>query len=521
MVEKNDQKPTVEYGFRRVIITLTLITASLLELIDTTVVNVAIPNIRGAFGAELSTIGWLVAGYTTANAIVVPITGWLASMFGRRRYFVGSILLFTFASFMCGHAGSIHELIFWRLVQGAGGGGLLATANTVLVEIYPKDMIGFANAMFGIGVVLGPTIGPIIGGYLASNYSWPWVFYINIPVGVLAAILAMIYIKEPYERMKTGKFDWQGLTLLIIGIGSLQVVLEKGATESWFQTSYIIYLTITAGIGIIAFILWEIMKAKNPVVDLTILKKREVVLGSAFLFILGIGIYGSTFILPLFEQSLLGFSAYQSGISFLPAGLTSFLLMPFVGILMSKNVSLKAMAGFGFGIFALSTFMLSWQNLNSGGVFYGNFFWPMVLRGVAAACLFTSLNTITLSKLRGADIAQGSGFANMARLLGGSFGLGIIATFVNYRSALYRNHLASDISTYNHATQMRLHHLTHFFMSKGVGIVKATHQAYASLEGTLVRNVLQLSYSDVFFYIAIFFLCCIPFLLFVRKVRSN
>jgi DHA2 family multidrug resistance protein len=516
-----NQKSTVEYGVRRVIITLTLIAATLLELIDTTIVNVAVPNIRGAFGAELSKIGWLIAAYTVATAIIVPITGWLSSMLGRRRYFVGSILLFTFASFMCGQSGSINEIIFWRLVQGVGGGALIATANAVLVEIYPDDMIGFANAMFGLGAVLGPIIGPVLGGYLVSAYSWPWIFYVNIPVGILAAIMAMIYIKEPPEKMKTGKFDWQGLALLIIGIGSLQIVMEKGADKSWFQTNYIIYLTIIAVIGILGFIFWEIKRAKNPVVDLTILKNREVALGSTLLFILGIGIYGSTFILPLFEQNLLGFSAFQSGISFLPSGLISFLFMPVVGVLMNKNVSSRVIAGVGFGVFALSTFIFSWQNLQSGGVLYGDFFWAMVLRGVAVACLFTSLNTIALSKLKGADIAQGSGFTNMARLLGGSIGLGIVATLVNYRSAFYRNHLASDISTYNHAIQFHINHLTHLFMSKGAGIIKATQQAYSALEGTLVQNVLQLTYSDVFFYIGVFFLACIPLLFFVRKIKSK
>jgi DHA2 family multidrug resistance protein len=521
MPPENSQKPTVEYGFRRVIITITVIVAALLELVDTTVVNVAIPDIRGAFGAELSTIGWLIAGYTMANAIVVPITGWLSSMLGRRRYFIGSILLFTFASFMCGHSGSIHELIFWRLVQGAGGGALMATANAVLVEIYPEDMIGFANAMFGVGVVLGPTVGPIIGGYLASNYSWPWIFYINIPIGILAAILSLIYIKEPPEKLRTGKFDWQGLLFLIIGIGSLQIVLQKGADESWFQTNYIIYLSITAGLGILAFIYWELREAENPVVDLTLLKNREVALGSMFLFVLGIGVYGTVFILPLFEQSLLGFSAYQSGLSFLPGGLVAILLLPGVGLILRKQASLRLVTAVGFALFALSCILFARENLHSGGIFYGDFFWPMILNGIAKACLFAPLGTLALSKLKGADIAQGSGFVNMARLLGGSFGLAMVATFVNYRSAFYRNHLSADISTYNHVTQIRLHHLTHFFMVKGAGMVKATHQAYASLEGTLVRNVLQLSYSDVFFYIAIFFLCCIPFLLLVRKVRPN
>ncbi|HYW36201.1 MAG TPA: DHA2 family efflux MFS transporter permease subunit [Balneolaceae bacterium] len=520
MTPRDHHKPTVEYGFRRVIITVTVIIAALLELIDTTIVNVTIPTIRGSMGATLSTIGWVVAGYTLANAIVVPITAWLSSIFGRRTYYVGSIILFTFSSFMCGHSGTIHELIFWRLVQGTGGGALMALANAILVEIYPDELIGFANAMFGLGVVLGPTIGPLLGGYLVQNYSWPWIFYVNIPVGILAALLSLIFLKEPPEKRKTGKFDWQGLLFLIIGVGSLQVVLEKGADKNWFQTNYIIYMTITAIVGLIVFVWWEIKKAKNPVVDLTILKTREVALGTIFLFIVGTGLYARLFLLPQFEQYLLGFSAYQSGVSLIPGGLAAMMLMPFLGLALRKGAPPRLISGFGFTVFFISCYLISRQNLQSGGVLFGDFFLPIALRGVSLACLFVPLQTITLSKLEGPDIAQGTGLANMARQLGGSFGLAMVATFVNYRSAFYRSDLVDDISMYNRATRTRVNHLIHLFTSQGYGPIRAAHQAYSVLEGTVVQNVLQLTYSDAFFYIGLLFLCCVPLLFFIRKVKN-
>src|SRR5699024_209503 len=514
-----NHKPTVEYGFRRVIITITLVVASLLELIDVTIVNVAITNIADSFGADLSTIAWLIAGYSMATAIVVPITGRLAAIFGRRRYFIGSILLFTFSSFMCGQSGSINALIFWRIVQGAGGGALLATANTVLVEIYPDDMVGFANSMFGIGAVLGPAIGPILGGYLVSNYAWPWIFYVNIPIGILAAVLSMIYIKEPPQKMKVGAFDWQGLLFLIIGVGALQVVLEQGAHASWFKSNYIIFLTIAATIGITSFIYWEIKKAKNPMVDLTILKNREVILGSIFIFILGVGLFGSLFLLPIFQQRLLGFSAFQSGLSFIPAGVASFIMMPALGILLKKGTSPRLLATIGLGLFAVSLFMFSWQDLQPEGIIMGDFFLPMVLNGIGKTCLFVPLMTITMSRLKGADIAQGAGLANMSRLLGGSFGVALTATFINYRSVFYRSRLATNISNYNHGTEPWVDQLTQFFMGKEAGLIKETHQVYAILDSSLVKNVVQLSYSDAFFCIGLFFLFCIPCMLFIRKVK--
>lgn len=521
MAQQNHEKPTVEYGFRRFIITVTLITASLLELIDTTIVNVSLPVIRGNLGATLSDVTWVIAAYTTANAIIVPITGWLSSKFGRKRYFVGSILLFTFASYMCGESGTIESLIWWRFVQGIGGGALLATANAVLVEIYPDDQIGFANAMFGIGAVVGPTIGPVLGGYLTDAYAWPAIFHVNIPVGILAAILAMIYIKEPHEKMETGNFDWQGLLLLIIGIGSLQVVLEKGSEEDWFDTAYIIYLTITAGMGIIGFVWWELKKAVNPIVDLRILKTRETAIGTLYIFILGIGLYGVLFIYPQFVQNLLGFSAYQSGISLLPGGLSALLVMPILGISLRKGVSPRLLAGIGFTLFFVCCYMLSGETLQSGGIFYGDFFWAQVFRGISTAMLFVPLTTIALSRLKGAAIAQGSGLTNMARQLGGSFGLAAISTFVDYRSAFYRSHVVEDISRYSLATQERLDQLTNMFMSKGAGMVEATQQAYGAINGIVIKNVLQLTYTDAFFYVALFFLCCIPLLLLIRKVDSD
>lgn len=520
-MNKADHKPTVEYGFRRVIITITLIMASLLELIDTTIVNVSLPVIRGNLGATLSEISWVVAGYAMANAIIVPITGWLSSVFGRQRYFTGSIILFTVASYMCGESTTITALVVWRFIQGLGGGALLATSQAILVEIFPDDQLGFANAMFGIGAVVGPTVGPVLGGYLTDAYSWPMIFHVNIPVGILAAILTMIYIKEPPETVKTGKFDWQGLLFLVIGIGSLQVILERGSDEDWFATTYITVLTITAIIGIIFFVVWELKYAEQPIVDLTILKNRATAIGTVFIFILGVGLYGVLFLYPQFIQNLLGFSAYQSGISLLPGGLAALVAMPFIGLSLRKGFSPRLMAGLGFTLFFVCSFMLSNETLQSGGVFYGDFFWPQVLRGLSTAMLFVPLTTIALSGLKGAEIAQGSGLTNMARQLGGSFGLAIMATFVDYRSAYYRDHLAEHISVYKQATQAQLHKISQGFMAKGSSAYGAMHKAYGVLNGKLIKNVLQLTYTDAFLYIGIFFLVCLPLLLLIKKVKSS
>ena len=514
-------KPTVEYGARRVIITVTVVIASLLELIDTTVVNVSLPVIRGNFGATLAEISWVIAGYALANAVVVPITGWLSSVFGRRNYFVGSIALFTVSSFLCGHASGITELIVFRFIQGVGGGALLATSQAVLVETYPDEQLGFANAMFGVGAVVGPTVGPVLGGYITDTYSWPWIFYVNVPVGILAAILSTIYIRNPpAEHTRHRALDWPGLFFLILGVGSLQLFLERGHEEDWFDSGLIRALAPLAVAGLVLFVWWE-LRARHPVVDLRIFKNRSTALGCLFLFILGTGLYGVLFLYPQFVQLLLGYSAFQSGLSLMPGGLSAFLIMPVIGIGLRKGLSVRLAAAAGFAIFFVSAYMLSQTTLASGGVFFGDFFWPQVWRGVGVALLFVPLTTIALSGLRGAQIAQGSGLTNMMRQLGGSLGLALASTFVDHAAAVHRSRLVEQLTPYGRATGQTLQALAQRFSARGSAPQVAQEKAVAALNGIVTSHSLQLSITDAFFYAAVFFVCCIPLLIFIPKVKGG
>ena len=297
-----------EQGFNKWIITFTVIMASLLELIDTTVVNVSMPQIMGNLGATLEDVGWLVTAYAVANVIILPMSGWLSAKFGRKNYFIFSIVLFTVASFFCGNADNIWELVIFRFIQGIGGGALLGTSQSILVETWPKEQLGMATAMFGLGVVVGPTLGPTLGGYITDHFSWPWIFYVNIPLGVIAVLLSMAYIKDSKVVQKIGAVDWAGIFFLILGVGSLQVVLEKGEGEDWFQTPYISVLTALSVIGIALFI-WRELTAEHPIVNLRILKNRELSIGMFTTFILGFGLFGSVFVFPIFCQNLLGFTA--------------------------------------------------------------------------------------------------------------------------------------------------------------------------------------------------------------------
>ncbi|MBX7107927.1 MAG: DHA2 family efflux MFS transporter permease subunit [Chitinophagales bacterium] len=504
-----------ESGFRKWIITLTVILASLLELIDTTVVNVSLPQIMGNLGATLEDVGWVVTAYAVANVIILPMSGWLSLKFGRRNYFLFSIILFTVASFFCGNAQNIWELILFRFIQGLGGGGLLSTAQAILIETWPKEQLGMATAMFGLGVVVGPTLGPTMGGYITDHFSWPWIFYINIPLGIIATFFTLEYIRGQRDHsMSEQRIDWLGIFLLTISVGSLQVVLERGESEDWFQAPYIMVLAIVAAIGSVAFV-WQELTIPNPVVNIRILRNRSFTIGIFLTFILGFGLFGSVFIFPVFAQSLLGFSAQQTGEMLIPGGLVTIFMMPMVGVLLRKGIPPQIMAAAGFILFFVFTELLRQSTLASG---WNDFILPLIIRGMGLSLLFVPLTTLALSGLQGKDIAQGTGLNNMMRQLGGSFGIAIITTLLHLRQGYHRNILLEHVNAYNPAFTERFNKLVNGFLSRGFSTIDAQQAAYRALEGAVVKQTYLLSYLDGFYFVGIFFLFCIP-LLFLQPLR--
>ena len=502
-----------ETGANKWIITITVILASMIELIDTSIVNVALPQMMGNLGATLDQIAWVVTGYVVANVIVIPMTSWLATIFGRRNYFVGSLVLFTVASFFCGHATSLWEMVIFRFIQGAGGGAMLSTSQAILVETFPPEELGLANALFGLGVVVGPTVGPTLGGWITDSYSWRWIFYVNLPIGVIAVLMAMAFLPDPKETRKITGVDWAGIALLILGVGSLQIVLERGEAEDWFAARYIVALTLVAAAALAAFI-WRELTTANPVVDLHVLRDRSLAIGTIFTFILGFGLYSSVFIFPVFAQNLLGFTAMQTGLILLPGSLATGFMMPVVGQLLRRGVPPQLLTASGFVVFFGFTRMLSHSTLASGR---GDFFWPLILRGFGLGLLFVPLTTVALSNLRGKDIPQGAALTNMMRQLGGSFGVALVATYIQHRSWTHRVNLLSHVSIYDPAVQQRLSAITRGLMARGSDLYQAQQQAYAALEGLVVRQTFLLTYMDAFRIVGIFFLACIPLLLLFKR----
>ncbi len=502
-----------QQGANKWLITVTVILASVIELIDTSIVNVALPQMMGNLGATLDQIAWVVTGYVVANVIVIPMTGWFAAVLGRRNYFVGSLILFTIASFFCGHATNLWELVIFRFIQGAGGGAMLSTSQAILVETFPPEELGLANGLFGLGVVVGPTVGPTLGGWITDSYSWRWIFYVNLPIGVVAVLMAMAFLPDPKETRKITGVDWWGIALLILGIGSLQIVLERGESEDWFSTQYITVLAVTAVLALAGFI-WRELTTANPVVDLHVLKDRSLAVGTAFTFILGFGLYSSVFIFPVFAQNLLGFTAMQTGLILLPGSLATAVMMPVVGKALQRGVVPQLMSALGFVGFFIFTFMLSHSTLDSGR---GDFFWPLVWRGVGLGLLFVPLTTMALSGLKGKDIAQGAGLTNMMRQLGGSFGIALVTTFIDLRSWTHRTALLSHLSVYDPAVRERISAVTGGLMAKGSSFYQAQQQAYGALEGAVLKQTFLLTYMDAFHIVGIFFLLCIPLLLLFKR----
>lgn len=506
----------VEYGFRRVIITVTAILCALLEIVDTTIVNVALNDMKGSLGATLTDVAWVITAYAIANVIIIPMTSWLSKQFGRRNYFAASIIIFTTASFLCGNADNIWELVAFRFIQGLGGGALLVTAQTIITETYPIAKRGMAQAIYGMGVIVGPTLGPPLGGYLVDTFSWPYIFYINIPIGILATILTIIFVKSPKygEKLKANQVDWIGIFLLASFIGSLQFVLEHGQQDDWFADPLITSLSITSLFAFI-FFLWREMTYENPIVNLRVLRDGNLRVGTIMTFILGFGLYGSTFIIPIYTQSVLGFTATDAGLLLIPSSITTGLMMPIIGKLLQRGVPQKYLIGGGFAIFFIySVWMYLIMTPDTGAE---HFFWPLVVRGLGLGLLFVPITTLALSTLIGKDIGDGAAFTGMMRQLGGSFGIAIITTMIARLDKQHRADLIPNISGIDFNVQQRLHSLQQMFIGKGFAINESLEKAYKMLDMSVMRQAIVLSYMDIFLYLGLLFLCCIPFVLLIKK----
>ena len=514
------QESLVEYGYRRVIITITAVLCALLEIVDTTIVNVALNDMRGNLGGTLSEVSWVITAYAIGNVIIVPMTSWLSQQFGRRNYFAASIIIFTVASFLCGNADNIWELVFFRLIQGFGGGALLVTAQTLITESYPPEKRGIAQAIYGLGVIVGPTLGPPLGGYIVDNYSWPYIFYINIPLGIIAAMLTMEFVRSPKfaNKKAANEIDWWGIILLAVAVGSLQYVLEKGQEEDWFNDEIILILTIVSVFAFFFFI-WREWTYKNPIVNLRVLSNGNLRVGTVLSFILGFGLYGSTFIIPLYTQATLGWTATQSGMLMVPAAIVTAMMMPVVGQLLQRGVKQQYLVAIGmifFFIYSYWGYLILTPDTGKDA-----FFNMLIVRGIGLGLLFVPITTLALSTLKGREIGEGAAFTGMMRQLGGSFGVAVITTFIARQNMSHRNDLVSKLDVNNPVVQQRVEGLQHSFMAKGMTPDIALSSGYKILDYGVSKQAQVMSYMDVFLYLGVMFLICVPFVLWTRSGKTK
>jgi DHA2 family multidrug resistance protein len=499
------------------IVTAAVMLATFMEILDTTVVNVSVPHIAGNLGATVDEGTWVVTSYLVSNAIILPMAGWLANRFGRRRLLMACVTGFTLTSLLCGIATSLEWLIFFRVLQGLTGGGLQPLAQAVLLETFRPKKHGTAMAAFGLGIIFAPIIGPTLGGWITDNYTWRWIFYLNLPVGIISLLMINAFVQDPHYigKHRTSGVDLWGIGFLALGFGMLQVVLDAGQRKDWFGSPQIRLWTFLCVVGLVGMVIRE-LTTQHPVVDLRVLKDRTYSAGVFIMTMLGFVLYASLMLLPIFLQTLLGYPALQSGLALSPRGIGSLITMPAVGQLTNRYDPRKLIL-VGMLVGAWTMFALSHLNLNTG---YWDIFWPQVIQGSAMAFLFIPLMTVSMSGISKEKMGNATSIYNLMRNIGGSFGIATMTTFLARRSQMHQNQMVSHVSTFDHQTWNLWHGLTGWFQSHGSHSVMAARKALGAMYGMVQQQAMMLSFVEAFWVMGVIFLCMLPLLLLLRNPRK-
>jgi len=499
------------------IVAVTVLFGTFMVVLDTTVVNVSLPHIAGNLSASIEESTWALTSYLAANAVILPITGWLANQFGRRRLLLLSLAGFTVASLLCGLSTSLPVLIAWRIVQGITGGVMQPLSQAIMLEAFPPKERGKAMALFGLGVVVAPVLGPVLGGWLTDNWSWRWVFYINLPVGVTALFMTRAFIFDPpYIRRGTAGIDYWGIGLLAIGIAALQIGLDQGQREDWFSSNLIATLMVVAVVGLTAFVIHALV-TRHPVVDLRLFKDRTYAAGVALITVMGFGLYGSLVLMPVLLQTLLGYPALEAGFAMAPRGLGSVVAMPLVGLALARTDPRK-LIGLGFALNAVTLYWMARLNLQAG---FWDIFWPQFAQGVGLGLLFVPLTTITMDRIRPEAMGGATSLFNLMRNIGGSVGIAITQTLLARYRQEHINVLGAHVDGYSLPAQIMFQNLRASFMARGSDLATATNRAYAALFGMVQKQAGMLAFIDGFKVLALVFLLLIPLVLLMEKPHHH
>ncbi len=503
------------------IIALTVMLATFMEVLDTSIANVALNHIAGSLSASVDESTWVLTSYLVSNAIILPMAGWFSSLMGRKRFYMICVALFTFTSLLCGLAPNLGSLIFFRVLQGIGGGAMQPIAQAILVESFPTNKRGMAMAVYGMGVVLAPIIGPTLGGWITDNYSWRWIFFINIPVGFLALALTQFLIFDPSylkrHSVKTGlKVDYIGFGLLAVGLGALEIMLDEGQRHDWFGSTGITAAAIVAALCLLLVVLWE-LRTEHPVVELRLLKNRNFTLATITMYFLGFVLYASTVLLPIYLQTLMGYNATLSGLVLSPGGVVVLFLMPIVGFMLSKFEA-RWLVTFGVAMCSLGMYQMAQFNLDTD---YRTAMMARVVQSVGMAFLFVPINTAAFSYLAKEQANNATGIINLARNIGGSSGIALTLTMLTRRTAFHQNMLAGHITGMEEGYRSMVQGATGMLVAQGSDPVQAAQQAHGLLYGLLMRQSAMKGFIDSFFVLALLFLLMIPLMFLMKKAHPN
>ncbi len=499
----------------RWIVSVSVVFSTFMEVLDTTVVNVSLPHIAGSMSATVEETTWVLTSYLVANAIILPMTGWLARNLGRKRLLMIAVVGFTTSSFLCGLAPNLTSLIIFRVLQGLSGGTMQPLSQAIMLEAFPPEDRGKAMAFWGLCIVVAPILGPVIGGWLTDSYSWHWVFFINIPVGVTSLIMANLFVFDPpYLRRQSTRVDYWGIGMLAVGMGSLQILLDKGEQEDWFSSRAMIALAIVAGASLVSLVIHELMSSQ-PILHLNVFKNRTYAAGVVMMTALGFVLYGSLVLLPIMLQTLLGYPSLQAGITMAPRGIGSFIAMPIIGAVLGRLGPRKVLA-FGITACSFTLFWLGTLNLNAG---YWDFFWPQFVMGVALGCLFVPLTTITMDPIPKEEMGNATSIFNVMRNIGGSTGIAVSTTLLSRFRQVYTSLLVPNVNPYNLAARTTLERIRSALISSGSDTVTAGMRARMILFRMVQQQAALRSFIDVFRILGVIFLLALPLVLLTKSPR--
>ena len=501
----------------RWLIATAVMSSAIMEVLDTSVVNVSLPHIAGSLSATVDEATWVLTSYLVANAVILPITGWLANFIGRKRLLLTVVTGFTLSSVCCGLAQSLPMLIFFRVLQGTTGGGLQPLSQAVLLEEFPPEERGKAMAFWSMGIIAAPILGPTVGGWLTDTYSWRWVFYINLPIGIASLVMISMFLYDPpYIRRGNMRLDLWGLGMLAVGMAALQIMLDKGQEEDWFGSHFIVALAVIAGTMLPAFVIRELF-VQAPLVRFRLLKYRNFVCGVGFATVLGFVLYGSLVLLPLFMQTLLGWTAVTAGLWTSPRGVATAVCMPLVGYLLGKGWDGRKMVVFGFVVTSMAFFGYSHMNLQSGTL---DILLSQINQGAGMAFVFVPLTTLTMDPIPKAETGYATSLYSVMRNVGSSMGVSFVTTFVARRSQFHQSILGEHLTPYSRQVQPFLAQAGEMFFRAGSDRAAAGSQSLAVLYATMQQQASLLSFVEAFRVMAILFLAIVPLVLLMRRSRE-